>query len=115
MDPEEVKRRIEAARTLRGISQVQMDQLGHAEGLDKQELGRLERGRLPMSNVRCDVLCRVLKVPRRWFEDDDLDVVVGLKDQATQDAAAALRMLLGDLPGWPPEEGLPPGGSARPG
>ena len=88
-----------------------MDLLGVAEGLDKQELSRLERGALPMTNVRREALCRVLRVPRRWFQSDDLDEVVGLTAQENEDALAVLRELLTRLQ---PPEGPPSGEPGHP-
>lgn len=76
MDSEDVKRRIEAGRILRGIDQVAMDRLGHAEGLGKQELGRLERGKLPFTRVHRDVLCRVLRLPAWWFTAETISFSV---------------------------------------
>lgn len=97
VDPGEVKRRIEAARVLRSMTQVEMDRRGAELGLDKQELGRTERGDLPWTTARAMVLARVLRVPPRWFEAEDLDVVVGLRDQRDADALDLLEQALADL------------------
>lgn len=81
MDQEEAQRRITAARILRGLEQRDLDRLGHEYGLGKQELGRTERGTLPITRVRREVLARILGVPERWFTEDDVDVIVGLAPQ----------------------------------
>lgn len=78
MTAEQVKRRIEAARVLRGMTQVEMDQAGAAQGLGRQELSRIERGALPLGAAQRRTLCDILRVPERWFTDEDVDVVVGL-------------------------------------
>lgn len=78
VEPGEIKRRIEAARVLRGISQPEMDRLGADLGLPKQELSRTERGELPWSQARAMILQRVLGVPDRWFTEPKVDALVGL-------------------------------------
>lgn len=79
--PPTVKQRIEAARALRGLSQADLDKLGAAEGLGRYELGRVERGELsPMTNTQRTMLCKILGVPERWFTSDDVDEIVGLRD-----------------------------------
>lgn len=72
-----LKRRIEAARLLRGISQIDLDARCHQDGLGKQEAGRLERGELPLTRVRADALIRNLRVPERWLTSEDVDGLVG--------------------------------------
>jgi hypothetical protein len=124
MDAEDVKRRIEAARMLRGIEQQQLDRLGHAEGLGKQELSRTERGELPLTRVRRDVLLRLLRLPDRWLVSDDIDEVVGFDQAApaprlTPDLARDLLAQLVDAAGQahPPGEAEPqraPSGRDRP-
>lgn len=73
---EELKRRIEAARILRGIHQTELDRLFDEDGLGKKA-GRLERGDLALSRALLDGLIRHLKVPERWFTDPDVDTIVG--------------------------------------
>lgn len=97
VDDGEVKRRIHAARILRSMTQVEMDRRGAELGLDGQELGRTERGTLTLTPARAMVLCRVLEVPPRWFEESDLNVIVGLRDQRDADALDLLRQGLADL------------------
>lgn len=61
------KRRIRAARDLRGLTQEDMDALAVKDGLGRQELSRTERGELPLTRVRALVLSRVLRLPVEWF------------------------------------------------
>lgn len=85
LSEEEAKRRIAAARLLRGLTQEELDALGSADGLGRQELSRTERGELPVTRVRREVLARLLDFPVEWFLHDSID----------------------DLIRWP-AEGLPP-------
>ena len=92
---EEIKRRVEAARILRGLSQKQLAELVHADGLGKHDVGRLERGDLPLTRALRDALIRHLRVPDRWFSDPDVDVIVGIAEPTEQDLSpASLRDLL---------------------
>lgn len=75
----ELKRRIEAARILRGITQVTLNEMFEADGLDKTEAGRLERGKLDLSRASLEALARNLRVPREWFTEADTDRIVGLR------------------------------------
>lgn len=74
LDPEEIKRRLDAARTLRGLKQTDLAELVHADGLGKHDVGRLERGSIPLTRALRDSLCRHLRVPEAWFTDPDLDL-----------------------------------------
>jgi hypothetical protein len=73
---EEAKRRIAAARLLRGLSQTELDALGADDGLRGQELSRTERGELPLTRVRRDVLSRLLGLPPEWFLWSSLDGLI---------------------------------------
>lgn len=99
LDAEELKRRLEAARVLRGLTQTQLADLLVQDGLGKHDLGRIERGSMTMQRVHRDAIARHLKVPERWLTDPDVDVVVGLKpDVSTQtDALGLLERALPDL------------------
>lgn len=79
LEPEELKRRIEAARILRGLRQVDLSPLLEADGLGKTDLGRIERGEVPMRRIHRDALARHLRVPEWWFTVEDVDVLVGLQ------------------------------------
>jgi transcriptional regulator with XRE-family HTH domain len=85
LSEDEAKRRIAAARILRGFTQEELDAMGAADGLGRQELSRTERGELPVTRVRREVFARLLNLPVEWFLQDTID----------------------DLIRWP-AEGLPP-------
>lgn len=72
----ELKRRISAARALRGMTQAEMDALGAEDGLDRQELSRTERGELSLTRVRGAVLSRVLALPVEWFSWPCIDALI---------------------------------------
>jgi transcriptional regulator with XRE-family HTH domain len=106
LSDEEVKRRIEAARILRGITQVELNRLLHEDGFGKGDAGRVERGELPLGKARRDALCRHLRVPDRWLISEDVDEIVGMRPaQLTPDeisrAAELLPRLLAAAPGPP--------------
>lgn len=86
LDAAEIKRRIEAARILRGIGQAELDRLFHEDGLGKGEAGRTERGDLPMTRVRREAFSRHLGVPERWFTAASIDEIVGLRDREPGDS-----------------------------
>lgn len=97
VDADEVKRRIEAARILRGISQLELARMFEEDGLGKTEAGRLERGDLPLTRVRRDALCRNLGVPERWFTADSVDEIVGLGGESAGDLTRAAALLAPQL------------------
>jgi hypothetical protein len=73
LKPNEIKRRIHAARLLRDISQKELNQLGQADGFGDVEMGRVERGELEFRpGKHLDPLCRYLRVPRWWFTEEEL-------------------------------------------
>ncbi len=74
LDKDELKRRIHAFRTLRGLTQAELAELFAAEGHGTQELGRLERGALPLTPIRRRSLAEILDVPERWFVDKSLSL-----------------------------------------
>jgi transcriptional regulator with XRE-family HTH domain len=76
LSEEEAKRRIAAARLLRGLTQEELDALGAADGLGRQELSRTERGELPVTRVRREVLARLLRFPGEWFLQDSIDDLI---------------------------------------
>jgi hypothetical protein len=77
LSPEELKRRIFAARVLRGLRQVDLQASLAEDGLGKRELGRIERGSLPLNRVRRETLARALRVPEIWFTSESVDEIVG--------------------------------------
>jgi transcriptional regulator with XRE-family HTH domain len=76
LSDDEAKRRIEAARILRGLTQDELDKRGSSDGLGKQELSRTERGELDLTRVRRDVLARLLELPIEWFEEESIDSLI---------------------------------------
>jgi transcriptional regulator with XRE-family HTH domain len=85
LDAKELKRRIEAARTLRKVSQEDLNKLFARDGIDKLAAGRVERGEIDMQRVHLDAFVRHLRVPERWFTEPDVDIIVGLRNQASSD------------------------------
>jgi transcriptional regulator with XRE-family HTH domain len=75
-----LKQRIEAARTLRGLKQTDLEKLLHEYGFGKGAAGRLERGAIEINHAYVDALSRVLRVPARWFTADDVDEIVGYRE-----------------------------------
>jgi transcriptional regulator with XRE-family HTH domain len=70
LDTAELKRRMEAARILRGFDQVDLGRLLHEEGFGKLDAGRLERGAIPLTRAHRRALAMILEVPESWFTDD---------------------------------------------
>lgn len=73
MSPEELSRRITAARELRGISQLELGSLLAAEGLGKHDLAKIERRddrAPPFTPLRRYALAKVLGVSERWFAEE---------------------------------------------
>jgi transcriptional regulator with XRE-family HTH domain len=93
VEADEIKRRMVAARTLRQLTQDDLDTLGADYGLDKQELSRLERGELPLTRVRRDALARLLHVSERWFRDEDVNPLLNPPGQAVGGEEIARRAL----------------------
>jgi transcriptional regulator with XRE-family HTH domain len=69
LNPDELRRRIRAARELKGLSQDEMNAAGAAMGLPGYLLGALERGQKTIEPFHLDPLCRVLEVPISWFTE----------------------------------------------
>lgn len=93
--PDEVGRRIRAARELNGLDQTDLAALLVEQGLGKTDAGRLERGDLVMQSVHRSALARALSVPEGWFvlaQDELLGGIrraflsVGLPSQALNPA-----------------------------
>lgn len=94
---EELKRRIDAARTLRGLKQKELAGLLEEDGLGKHDVGRLERGELDLRRVHLDALTRHLQMPEWWFtaEEIHLPANIGAPNAAELlDAVDALAELL---------------------
>lgn len=70
---EEIKRRISAARIIRGMSQAEFDARGAADGFGKGEMSRVERGELQFREGKhLDAMRRYLDVPAWWFTADTI-------------------------------------------
>lgn len=73
MLPEEtIKARLAAARALREVDQADLNRRANAEGLNKGDAGRIERGELQMRRAQRDVLARLLEVPTWWFTEEEI-------------------------------------------
>lgn len=72
---DEIKRRIHAARTIRGISQASFDALGAKDGFGKGEMSRVERGELQFREGKhLAAICRYLDVPEWWLTAEHIDL-----------------------------------------
>lgn len=89
LSPDEIKRRLDAARTLRGLKQTELAELVQADGLGKHDVGRLERGAIPLTRALRDALCRHLRVPAGWFTDEDIDFGAVTRDEMDLDERVA--------------------------
>jgi transcriptional regulator with XRE-family HTH domain len=114
LTPDELSARIKAARMLRGLEQEDLARLLVEDGLGKHDLGRIERREIEMTRVQRDAICRHLKVPERWLDEPDVDVLVGLaipniNPERLRDLFARLLAELapGETPSAP-ESGSPP-------
>jgi len=102
LSPEEVTRRLKAARELRGIEQQELDarlhELGEGE-FGKNDAGRIERGQLAIGPNRRRALSEILGVPDLWWTAEELfgEEGVGLSDEVRAQLTrieSALRLLL---------------------
>lgn len=82
LSDEELRRRLVAARELRGLTQKDLDRLGAQDGLGKLEAGRVERGTIEFRRKHIDVFARHLRVSDAWFEEPDVDRLLGFSDAA---------------------------------
>lgn len=92
LDTDELRRRIVAARALRGVDQTALNGLFVADGLDKHEAARLERGELPWTRVRARALAYALRMPERWFTEPNIDVLLSEIASAQPPDAAPPRL-----------------------
>lgn len=94
----EIARRIRAARELRAISQEELAKLMAADGLNKYDLGQIERCKQTMLRVHQDALVRHLQVPEVWFTSEDVNEIVGyVPREALADELASIRSGLEEL------------------
>ena len=81
LPPDELKRRIHAARILRRVTQDELEKQLAEDGLDKREAGRVERGELPFRRIHRILFAEALRVPERWFTAETVDEIVGFASQ----------------------------------
>ena len=74
VDKDVLKQRIEAARALRGLTQVQLRERFEEDGLGKHDAARLERGEMELRRIHLDALMRHLKMPEWWFTADEISL-----------------------------------------
>lgn len=87
LEPQELKRRIDAARRLRGLRQIDLAELLEADGHGKTDVGRLERGELRFSPSLRRSLAYHLGVSEGWFTAVNVDDVLGRGGDAGDDLA----------------------------
>lgn len=75
---EDLVRRMEAARILRGITRRQLGELFKLDGLGVQDPERLVRHEIEFERTHMRAACEHLRVPERWFTAEDVDEIVGL-------------------------------------
>jgi hypothetical protein len=77
LPPEELARRLVAARHLRGIEQTEVGDYMQAEGYGKHDIAKMERcdpSAPPLNRGRRLALSDLLRVPEWWFTADDDDL-----------------------------------------
>lgn len=98
LDARTIKERIDAARTLRGLTQTELGDLLHSDGLGKHDVGRIERGTMTLQAVHRHALCRHLGVPEDWFLEPDLDRLLGIiSSDEIRDRLERIETALDDL------------------
>lgn len=90
---DDLVRRMEAARILRGISRRQLGELFKLDGLGVQDPERLARGEIDFERKHLLAACDRLRVPERWFTAETVDEVVGISNEATLAANVAAQVL----------------------
>jgi transcriptional regulator with XRE-family HTH domain len=81
LSTDELKRRLDAARTLRGLKQTDLAGQFVEWGFGKEDIGRIERGNLTLTRARRVALAEILQVPEAWFEDEQLKLVPASRDE----------------------------------
>jgi transcriptional regulator with XRE-family HTH domain len=94
LNPDELARRLVAARELRGLSQEALGERMLAEGFGRHDAARIERGdpRVPVSPARRRGLAEVLQVPEWWFTAETL-TFDGEQNEVTKLLEAVVRSL----------------------
>lgn len=101
MDQDDVISRLVAARRIRGVKQAELDERLHRIGegeWGKNDVGRIERGELPLGPNRRAALAHLLDVPETWFTADDPFAGMRAAEQlgSLQRTLVALSPLLAD-------------------
>ena len=99
LSDDELRRRVVAARELRGLTQTELGDLFAEDGLGKHDPGRIERGTMVMQRAHREAFMHHLRVPRSWFTEGDTDVIVGLKPRrplSPSESRDVLQRLLAD-------------------
>lgn len=73
LSKDEIRRRIVAARTLRGMEQTELASLMADDGLGKHDLGKIERGGMTMQATHRRSIAHHLRMSERWFMEDNID------------------------------------------
>lgn len=100
LEKEELKRRLHALRILRGYTQVTLGEALEEAGLNKTELGKVERGERLSPAMRAQ-LVRLLSAPESYFLEPDLDKVLF----TSPDADALTKAFRGQQPDAPRTQG----------
>lgn len=79
------------------MSQVELGALVEEEGWGKHDVGRIERGDVPMTPGRLDAIARHLGVAREWLTEPDLDVLLGHPGAPSQEAIERIDSTLRQL------------------
>lgn len=103
LDPSVLRRRLVAARHLRGWDQVALNAAGHEWGLGKGESARVERGTVAWRAKHTRAFVEILVVPERWFTEPDDDVLLGLQNLETDRAVSEWEAQADALPPDPPQ------------
>lgn len=90
---EPLRRRIVAARIIRGLEQAELAELLHADGLGKHDLGRIERGEMVMQAIHRRALAHHLRLPEAWFIEPDFDRVLAGGSQSAERIEDLMRLL----------------------
>lgn len=95
---DELKRRLDAFRTLRGMRQTDLADRLAEDGHGKHDLGRLERGdeRMPLSASLRRSIAAHLEIPERWLTDEHLDLAQTAGEPSLDDRLARIETALED-------------------
>lgn len=80
---DDLVRRMEAARILRGKSRRELGELFKLDGLGVQDPERLVRHEIEFEAKHMRAACAHLRVPERWFTAETVDEVLGISDEVS--------------------------------